>query len=114
MDQKKQSYLTLTACNFGHEVLDGKKPALVDFWAPWCAPCLVMAPVIDELAEEFQSQAQVAKLNVDDHQELAARWGIQSIPTVLIFRNGQPVERVVGTVPKKVLAQKLTTLMQAA
>lgn len=73
MDQRNQSSLTLTAGNFGQEVLDCKQPVLVDFLAPWCAPCQVMAPVINDLAEEFQSLAKVAKLNVDEHQELAQR-----------------------------------------
>ena len=114
MDKKKQSYVTLTESNFNHEVLHSENPVLVDFWAPWCAPCQVMGPVINELAEEFQERAVVGKVNVDDHQEIAARYGIQSIPTLMIFQNGEVKDQVVGTVPKGVLAQKLTNLLQAA
>ncbi len=114
MDQKKHSHVTLTDSSFQHEVLENEKPVLVDFWAPWCGSCQVMGPVINELAEEFQSLATVAKLNVDDHQQVAARYSIQSIPTLMLFRNGRVVDRFVGTVPKTVLAQRLTTLVQAA
>jgi len=114
MDQKKHSHVTLSDSNFQHEVLENEKLVLVDFWAPWCGPCQVMGSVINELAEEFQSRATVAKLNVDDHQEVTARYGIQSIPTLMLFRNGRVVDQVVGTVPKTVLAQRLTNLVQAA
>ncbi len=114
MDEKKEAYVTLTDGTFQREVLENDKPVLVDFWAPWCGPCRVMGPVINELAEEFQSRATVAKMNVDDHQEVAARYSIQSIPTVMLFRNGEVIDRVVGTVPKNVLAQRLATLLQAA
>ena len=106
--------MTLSDSNFEHEVLENDKPVLVDFWAPWCGPCQVMGPVINELADEFRSRATVAKLNVDDHQAVAARHGIQSIPTLMLFRNGHAVDRVVGTVPKTVLAQRLTNLVEAA
>ncbi len=114
MEQKQQAYVTLTDSNFQHEVLENDKPVLVDFWAPWCGPCRVLAPVIEQLAEEFQSRAKVAKLNVDDHQGIAARYGVQSIPTLIVFRNGQEVDRVVGAVPKNLLAQRLNDLLLAA
>ncbi len=114
MDEKKEAYVTLTDCTFQREVLESDKPVLVDFWAPWCGPCRVMGPVINELAEEFGSRATVAKLNVDDHQAVAGRYRIQSIPTVMLFRNGEVVDRVVGTVPKNVLSAKLTNLLEAA
>ena len=114
MDQKKHSHVTLSDSSFQHEVLENEKPVLVDFSAPWYGPRQVMGPMINELAEEFQSRATVAKLNVDDHQQVAARYGIQSIPTLMLFRNGRVVDQVVGTVPKTVLAQRLTNLVQAA
>ncbi len=114
MDQKKQSYVTLTDSNFSTEVLQRKEPVLVDFWAPWCGPCQAMGPVIRELAEEFQANAIVGKLNVDDHPEVAARYGIQSIPTLMVFHNGEVKDQIVGTVSKGVLAQKLTNLLQEA
>jgi len=114
MESEVRKYLTLTDENFDREVLSGARPVLVDFWAPWCGPCLTMAPVIDQLAQEFDGQATIGKLNVDDHQQVAARYGIQSIPTLILFRDGKVVDRVVGTAPKNVLAQRLTTLLQAA
>jgi len=114
MIQEKQSYVTLTDKNFQNTVLESKKPVLVDFWAPWCGPCQVMGPVIKELAEEFQTRAVVAKVNVDDHQEIAARYGIQSIPTLMIFQNGEVVDQMVGTMSKTALAQKLESQRQPA
>ncbi len=112
MDQETPSYVTLTAHNFNTEVLENTKPVLVDFWAPWCGPCQALGPVILELAEEFQSRAVVGKLNVDDHQELASRYGIQSIPTLMIFQNGKIVDQMVGNIPKATLTQKLETQLQ--
>ena len=114
MEQETKKYVTLTDDTFDREVLENSKPVLVDFWAPWCGPCRVMAPVIDQLAQEFDSQATVAKLNVDDHQQVAARYGIQSIPTLMIFHNGKVIDQIVGSVPKTRIAQRLTTLLQAA
>ena len=114
MDQEKQSYVTLTDANFQEKVLQSQQPVLVDFWAPWCGPCQAMGPVIRELAKEFQANAIVGKLNVDDHPELAAQYGIQSIPTLMVFHNGEVKDQIVGTVSKGVLAQKLTNLLQAA
>lgn len=114
MDQKTQSYVTLTDRNFQREVIESQKPVLVDFWAPWCGPCQAMGPVIKEIAEEFQSRVVVAKVDVDNHPEIAARYGIQSIPTLLIFQNGEVVDQSVGTMPKKALAQKLEDQLQAA
>ncbi len=114
MDQAKQSYLTLTDRNFQREVIESQKPVLVDFWAPWCGPCQAMGPVIKELAEEFQSRAVVAKVDVDNNPEIAARYGIQSIPTLMIFQNGEVVDQSVGTMPTKVLAQKLEDQLQPA
>ena len=114
MAKETKTYVTLTEENFQQEVLESAKPVLVDFWAPWCGPCRAIAPTIEQLAEEFDAQAIVGKLNVDDHQQVAARYGIQSIPTLMIFRNGQVVDKILGAVPKGVLAQRLTTLLQAA
>jgi thioredoxin 1 len=114
MNQEKQSYVTLTDRNFQREVIESQKPVLVDFWAPWCGPCQAMGPVIKELAEEFQSRAIVAKVDVDNNPEIAGRYGIQSIPTLMIFQNGEVVDQSVGTMPKKVLAQKLEDQLQPA
>ena len=112
MDQKQPSYVTLTDRNFQREVLENPKPVLVDFWAPWCGPCQAMGPVIKELADEFQARAVVAKVDVDNNPEIAAQYGIRSIPTLMIFQKGEVVDQSVGTMPKKVLAQKLEDQLQ--
>lgn len=87
---------TLTAENFQAEVLNSTLPVLVDFWAEWCGPCKMIAPVIDELATELAGKVKVGKVNVDDHQTLAVNYGISSIPTLLIFKGGQVVDQSVG------------------
>ena len=107
-------YATFNAANFPRDVLNSSQPVLVDFWAPWCGPCRVLAPTIEELAVEFDGQATVGKVNVDDNPHLAAQYGIRSIPTVLLFKEGQVVDQTVGVVPKQVLAEKLRALVSAA
>jgi thioredoxin 1 len=114
MNQEQQSYVTLTDRNFQREVIESQKPVLVDFWAPWCGPCQAMGPVIKELAEEFQSRAVVGKVDVDNNPDIAARYGIQSIPTLMIFQNGEVVDQMVGTMSKTALAQKLESQRQPA
>lgn len=97
--------------NFESEVLKSEVPVLVDFWAPWCGPCRVMAPVIDELAKEFEGKAKVGKVNVDENKPLAERYSIMSIPTLIIFKNGQVAGQMVGTATKTLLAKKLEQLL---
>lgn len=99
--------LKVNAANFDTEVLQSDVPVLVDFWAPWCGPCLAIAPVIESLAGEFEGRAKVVKLNTDENQELAFAFNIRSIPTLMIFSNGEPVEAFIGLQPKGVLADKL-------
>ena len=103
-------YLTLTDASFKREVLESDVPVLVDFWAPWCGPCRAMAPVIDELAEEFDGRAKIAKLSVDDNQQVSMEYGVRSIPTLLFFQGGQVVDQRVGVVSKGELVSKLNTL----
>ena len=111
MATTQQNYVTFTEATFQQDVLDSPKPVLVDFWAPWCGPCHVLAPVIDELAVEFEGQVHVGKVNVDDHPSLAVKYGIQSIPAVLIFKDGKVVDQSVGAVPKQVLTEKLRAVI---
>ena len=92
--------ITLTSDNFAKEVLESDIPVLVDFWASWCGPCKMLGPVISELAEENEGKIKVGKVNVDDEEELAAQYGIQSIPTVLLFKGGEVISQSLGFKPK--------------
>jgi thioredoxin 1 len=93
--------ITLTAANFQAEVLDSPIPVLVDFWASWCGPCRMVAPVVAQIAEEQAGVVKVGKVNVDDEPGLAGRYGISSIPTLIVFKDGQPVNAAVGVRPKE-------------
>lgn len=103
-------YVTLTDSNFQAEVLNSDKPVLVDFWAAWCGPCRMIAPLIEEIAAEFEGRATVGKLDVDHNQQVSMNFGIRSIPTLLFFKDGQVVDQLVGVAPKKVLVDKLEAL----
>jgi thioredoxin 1 len=101
------SELTFTKDNFEAEVLNSTLPVIVDFWASWCGPCRMLAPVIDKLAEELDGKAVVGKVNVDDEAELAAKYKIMTIPTVLLFKNGSVAATSVGVKPKAQLLESL-------
>src|SRR5690348_1655455 len=98
--------MELTDANFD-QIVNSDKPVLVDFWAEWCGPCKMIGPVVEELAKDYDGKAVVAKLNVDENPQVTARYGVRSIPTLLVFKGGQIVDKQVGAVPKSVLAQKL-------
>jgi len=90
----------LTDSNFEDEILQSDLPALVDFWAPWCSPCKVVGPVVEELAREYEGKVKVAKMNVDDNPSTPSKYGIRGIPTLILFKGGDVVDQVVGAVPK--------------
>ncbi len=99
--------MTFTDANFDSEVISADMPVLVDFWAEWCGPCKMIAPSVEELATEFEGKAKIGKLDVDSNQSTAAKYGIRSIPSLLIFKGGEVVEQIVGAVPKNHIQSKL-------
>lgn len=101
---------SITAINdttFSQEVLDSHLPVLVDFWAPWCGPCRVVSPIVEDIASQYSDQVKVVKFNVDDSSEIASQYGIRSIPTLMVFKEGQQVETLVGASPKSTLVSAL-------
>lgn len=103
--------LEITDSNFEEAVLGQDKVAVLDFWADWCGPCKVIAPFIEELANEYDGQAIIGKVNVDDNSGVAVKYGIRNIPTVLFIKNGEVVDKQVGAVPKNVLEEKLKSYL---
>lgn len=98
----------VTVANFKQEVLESEQPVLVDFWAEWCGPCRMIAPIVDQIATEQEGNLRVGKLDADEHQEILMQYGIMSIPTLILFKGGQPVEKIVGFQPKEALIPKIT------
>jgi thioredoxin 1 len=97
--------VTLTTGNFDDETKKADSPILVDFWAEWCGPCRIVAPVLEQIAVDYKGKARIGKVNVDEHSALAARYGVQSIPTLLLFKQGKVVEQYIGATSKDVLAK---------
>lgn len=102
--------IKITATNFEKEVLQSQQPVLVDFWADWCGPCRMLAPVLEEIARDYEGSVKVGKVNVDEEMALAQRFNVSAIPMLLVFKNGQPVAQSVGYTPKEKLAAMLDNL----
>jgi len=102
-------YVELNSSNFDSTIANGV--TLVDFWAPWCGPCRMIAPIIEELAEDFEGKATIAKVNTDEEQDIAIKYGIRSIPTLLFFKDGEVVDQMIGAAGKQVIADKLDALL---
>ncbi|MEK7604931.1 MAG: thioredoxin [Patescibacteria group bacterium] len=101
----------ITDQNFASEVAQNKLPVLVDFWAPWCGPCRIISPIVEELAKEFEGKIKVGKLNVDENPETAGKFGVMSIPTLLMFKEGKPVDSIVGAQSKETIKQAMEKLI---
>ncbi len=103
--------VTFTDGNFDAEALKSDKPVVVDFWAAWCGPCRMIAPIIEELAGEFDGKAKIGKLDVDENQQTAIKYGVRSIPTVLFFKGGELKDTIIGAVPKSAFTEKINKLL---
>jgi thioredoxin 1 len=103
--------VTITDANFENEVIKSDIPVLIDFWATWCGPCKAIAPIVEDLAKEYDGKVKVGKVDVDDNQQTAIKYGIRSIPTLLIMKNGQVNDMIIGAVPKVQIVQKLTAAL---
>jgi len=101
--------ITITDENFNEEVLKSDKPVLIDFWATWCGPCKLIAPIVEELVDEYEGKAKIGKLDVDNNQQTAIKFGVRSIPTLLIFKDGKLKDTIIGAVPKGQIVQKLNS-----
>ena len=105
------SAVNINKANFLSEVIHSDKPVLMDFWAPWCGPCRMMAPVIEELAEEYDGKVKIGKLDVDENSDIAARYGVMSIPTIILFKDGEIFSKSVGLQDKEVLENAIKEML---
>ena len=103
--------IEITDATFDTEVLSSDVPVLIDFWAVWCGPCKMVAPVVEELAAEYDGQLKVGKIDVDAHKQAAMKYGIRSIPTLLLFKNGEVVQQIIGALPKNQLEEKIKSFI---
>ena len=104
--------LIFSDANFQEEVLDADVPVLVDFWAPWCGPCRMMTPIVEELAVDYEGKAKVGKLNTDENPKTAGQFGVISIPTIILFRDGKPQDQIIGAVSKDVVSKKIDGILK--
>ena len=104
-------YIIVTEDNFEAEVLKSNIPVLLDFWAEWCAPCKLLEPIIDQLADEYDNKVKFGKVDVDNNPSISMNYGIRSIPTLLIFKSGEAVEQLIGAVPKKNISDKINSIL---
>jgi thioredoxin 1 len=100
--------VAVTDSTYQAEVIDSEKPVLVDFWAPWCGPCRIVGPILEEIALEDADRLKIVKVNVDENQQYAGQLGVFNIPTMVLYKNGQPVEKLVGSLPKKNILERLS------
>ena len=103
----------ITDENFESEVIKSDKPVLIDFWAVWCGPCKMIAPIVEELASEYDGKVKIGKLDVDSNQQTSIKFGVRSIPTLLLFKDGKLKDTIIGAVPKKNIVDKLNTVLEA-
>ena len=103
--------VTITDDNFEEEVIKSDKPVLIDFWATWCGPCRIIAPIVEEMSTEYEGKAKIGKLDVDSNQQTSIKYGVRSIPTLLLFNDGELKETIIGAVPKAQLVEKLESVL---
>jgi thioredoxin 1 len=103
--------ITITDENFENEVINSSEPVLIDFWATWCGPCRMIAPIVEELAGEYNGKIKIGKLDVDNNQETSIKYGVRSIPTLLIFKGGKVQDTIIGAIPKSNIVQKLNAVL---